>query len=119
MNVLLAAIWSHHSRHPEAFAWLEGKQLVLCPLSELGFLRISSHQKAMGIPMEKARTGLETFARERKAEWIADDLPALGSKADKSEQVTDNYLASLAARHGHRLATFDQGITHSAVEVIP
>jgi predicted nucleic acid-binding protein len=41
VNVLLAAIWANHSRHAETFAWLDGKTIVLCPLGELGFLRIS------------------------------------------------------------------------------
>ncbi|HEY5913793.1 MAG TPA: TA system VapC family ribonuclease toxin [Verrucomicrobiae bacterium] len=118
VNVLLAAIWAHHPRHSEAFAWLEGKKVVLCPLSELGFLRISAHKKAMGIPMEKARRGLATFRKERDATWIAADLPALDSAAESSEQVTDHYLADLAAKHGHKLATLDEGINHASVEII-
>ena len=118
VNVLLAAIWSHHSRHAETFAWLKDREIVLCPLSELGFLRISAHKKAMGIPMAKARTGLERFRKERNAEWIAADLPALESKADNSEAVTDNYLAELAGKHGHRLATLDEGIKHPCAELV-
>ena len=116
INVLLAAIWAHHSRHAEVFRWVEDKQLVLCPLAELGFLRISTHRKAMGIPMEKARQALQTFRAERRPDWIAADLPALDSKAGTSEQVTDHYLADLAARHGHKLATLDEGIAHPAAE---
>jgi predicted nucleic acid-binding protein len=118
VNVLLAAIWAHHSRHAETFAWLEDKEIVLCPLSELGFLRISAHKKAIGIPMEKARTGLATFRKERNAVWIAADLPALNSKADTSEEVTDNYLAELAAKHGHKLATLDEGIKHPSAQLV-
>jgi predicted nucleic acid-binding protein len=108
----------HHSRHAQVFGWLPNKQLVLCPLAELGFLRISSNRKAMAIPMEKARQALQTFKNDRKADWIADDLPGLGSKADISEQVTDNYLAELAAKHGHKLATLDEGITHHSADLI-
>ena len=33
-------------------------------------------------------------------------------------EVTDAYLADLAAKHGARLVTFDQGITHKSVDVI-
>ena len=40
VNVLLAAIWTNHSRHSETFSWLKEKSLVVSPLSELGFLRI-------------------------------------------------------------------------------
>ena len=80
-------------------------------------MRIST-QKVINVPMEKARDLLETFARERKAERIADDLPALESNPAKSDQVTDTYLADLADKHGARLATFDKGIPHAAVDVI-
>src|SRR2546426_9641168 len=98
VNVLLATIWTRHSRHTEAFAWLEGKSIVLCPLSELGFLRISTNKKVINAPMEQARELLVKFASERKAERIADDLPALDSRPRTSEQVSDRYLADLAPR---------------------
>src|SRR5438105_1831467 len=96
VNVLLAGIWAHHSRHTEAFGWLGGKTIVLCPLSELGFLRISSNQKAINAPMVRARELLEKFCAERKAERIFDDLAPLDSQPKTSEQVTDFYLADLA-----------------------
>lgn len=118
VNVLLAAIWSNHSRHAEAFSSLAGKSLVLCPLVELGFLRISTNQKAIHAPMERARELLERFIHERKVERVWDDLPALDSRPKTSEQVTDLYLADLAAKHGLKLATFDEQIQHGAVELI-
>lgn len=117
VNVLLAAIWQNHPHHAKATAWLPGRTVLLCPIAELGFLRIST-QKLINAPMEKARRLLETFARERKAERIADDLPALDSHPAKTEQVTDLYLANLADKHGARLATFDRDIPHIAVDVI-
>jgi predicted nucleic acid-binding protein len=119
VNALLAGVWGHHSRHPEAFTWLKGKAIVLCPLAELGFLRISSNKKAINVEMHKARAALEKFCAERKVARIFDDLPALDSKPKTSEQVTDFYLADLAARHGMKLATFDEGLTHPAVQNIP
>ena len=36
----------------------------------------------------------------------------------KSEEVTDMYLADLAAKHGARLGTLDQTIADAAVDVI-
>jgi len=113
----LAAIWEDHPQYAKASAWLPGKAVLLCPISELGFLRIST-QRVINAPMEKARNLLETFARERKAERIADDLPALESHPTRTEQVTDLYLANLADKHGARLATFDREIPHNAVDVI-
>jgi toxin-antitoxin system PIN domain toxin len=118
VNVLLAAIWSNHPQHAKAFAWLAGKSVVLCPLSELGFLRISTNKKAFNAPMEQARKLLEQFVTDRKADRVADDLPVLDSHPKKSGQVTDLYLADLAAKHGARLGTFDQAIKHTAVDLI-
>jgi|SRR5665213_1039180 len=118
VNLLLAAIWANHPQHAKAFAWLSGKNVILCPLSELGFLRISTNKKAINAPMEKARDLLKQFEIDRKAVRITDDLQALDSHPAKSEGVTDHYLADLAVLHGARLATFDQNITHSSVDVI-
>jgi toxin-antitoxin system PIN domain toxin len=118
VNLLLAAIWADHPQHAKAFAWLSGKSVMLCPLSELGFLRISTHKKAINAPMKKARDLLNQFATDRKAVRIAADLPALDSHPGKSEEVTDHYLADLATLHGARLATLDQNLTHSSVDVI-
>jgi toxin-antitoxin system PIN domain toxin len=117
VNVLLAAIWDKHPQHAKAFAWLAGKSILVCPLAELGFLRISTNAKAMNAPMEKTRELLKRFVEERGAEWIPDDLPTLRSAARKSEQVTDMYLAQLACEHGAKLATFDNAILHPSVEV--
>ena len=118
VNVLLAVIWSNHPQHAQAFAWLSGKSVLLCPLSELGFLRISTNKKAINASMAQARKLLEQFATDRKAERVPDDLPVLDSHPKKAEQVTDLYLADLAAKHGARLGTFDQGIKHATVDVI-
>ena len=118
VNVLLAAIWSNHPLHRQAFDWLDGKSISLRPLSELGFLRISTNKKAINAPMETARDLLDKFTAERKADRIPDDLPALESRPKTSDQVTDHYLADLAARHGLKLATLDAGIKHPTIERI-
>jgi toxin-antitoxin system PIN domain toxin len=118
VSVLLAAIWTAHSRHAEVFSWLADKSIVLCPLSELGFLRISTNRKAVGASMERARELLDRFAAERQADRIPDDLAPLDSHPKTSGEVTDLYLAELAAKHGLRLATLDRGITHSSAELV-
>jgi toxin-antitoxin system PIN domain toxin len=118
INVLLAAIWANHPHYAITDAWLIGKSVVVCPISELGFLRISSNKKAIAAPMKDARKALERFLAETKAIRIADDLPALASHPVASDQVTDQYLAALAAQHGCKLATLDHEIKHPAVELI-
>jgi predicted nucleic acid-binding protein len=118
VNVLLAGVWTSHPNHDKTFNWLEGKELVLCPLSGLGFLRISSNKKAFNFPIEKARQGLKVFCSERGVEWIADDLQPLDSKPSDSDSVTDTYLADLASKHGIRLGTLDAGIKHPAAILV-
>ena len=54
VNALLAAILASHSRHQAADTWLRRKLLATCPLSELGFLRISTNPKAYNLSMANA-----------------------------------------------------------------
>ena len=68
--------------------------------------------------MADARTLLEMFLASHQATRIADDLPALDSRPTTSAQVTDHYLADLAAKNGFKLATFASGIKHAAVELV-
>mgnify|MGYP003376917056 CR=1 FL=1 len=116
VNVLLPAIWSGHTHHQAAHDWLEGKAVTVCPLAELGFVRISTG--TLKAPMAQTRDLLKKFIEDRQAARIHDDLPALESHPKTSGQVTDYYLAELAMKHGLKLATFDAGIKHPAVELV-
>lgn len=119
VNILLAAIWDNHPLHERAFAGIKGKRIAVCPLAELGFIRISTNPKAtINAPMHTARELLRRFIQERKAGRIPDDLPALASKPPRSDEVTDNYLAELAAKHGMKLITMDSRIKHSAATLV-
>jgi predicted nucleic acid-binding protein len=119
VNILLAAIWDNHPLHERAFEGIKGKTIAVCPLTELGFIRISTNPKAtINAPMNKTRELLQRFIEERKADRIPDDLPALEAKAAKTDEVTDSYLAELAARHEMRFATMDSRIKHTAVVLI-
>lgn len=119
INVLLAGIIQSHVEYARTKAWLEGKDIVLCPLSELGFLRISTNPRTFGSSMPNARTALANFCRDRKAERIACDLNALDSHPRTSNEVTDHYLADLAKKHGFKLATLDQGLKHPSAVLVP
>jgi predicted nucleic acid-binding protein len=119
VNLLIAGIVQTHSRHVHARLWLAAREIVLCQIVELGFLRISTNNRSsIGLTMDGAREVLEKFALERGAERIFDDLPALASRPKTSDQVTDHYLANLAAKHGLTLATFDTQLNHPSAEVI-
>ncbi|SRR5579885_3359477 len=121
VNLLIAAIHRDHPMHDRADTWLDSRQVVLCPLAELGFLRITSNPRlsAFGATMERARQALEAFVSDRSAERISDDLAALDSHPSTSGQVTDHYLADLAAKHGLKLATLDGHLKHKSVELVP
>lgn len=118
VNAIIAAININHPDHAKAEGWMRGKQLVTCSLSELGFLRVTTHPKALNVSMAVARQILKAFLQNNHVEFIAADLPALRSHAKTSGEVTDAYLAELAASKGMKLATLDEGIAHPAVELI-
>jgi predicted nucleic acid-binding protein len=118
VNVLLAGIWTTHAYHERVQAWLRGKEVVLCPMSELGFIRISTNKRAIDVPMDRTRELLDKFAEDRKAARIPDDLPALASHPKTSDQVTDHYLADLAAKHGLKLAMLDGQLKHPSAELV-
>lgn len=105
--------------HARAFNGLAGKSLAVCPLTELGFIRVSTDARAnICATMHDAREALKKFLAERNVERISDDLPALESHPKTSKQVTDVYLAQLAQKHGCKLATLDEKINHPAVALI-
>ena len=117
--IMLAVIWDNHSLHQRAFDGIKGKTIAVCPLTELGFIRISTNPKAtINAPMDKTRELWQRFIQERNARRIPDDLPALESRPAKSDEVTDCYLAELAARHHMKFATMDGRLKHPAVTLI-
>jgi len=118
VNVLLAAIWDSHVHHARTKAWLEDKTVTVCPISALGFIRISTHKRGYGFTMDAAREGLQKFAADMKAVRIPDDLDALDSHPRTSDQVTDHYLADLAAKHGLKLATLDEQLKHPSADLL-
>lgn len=118
VNVLIAGIIATHPHHARVEAWLEDKSVLVCPLSELGFLRISTNPRALGFTMRDARQLLENFIGVNNAKRIPADLAALESHPKKSEDVTDHYLGDLAARHNLKLATLDSDLSHPAAELV-
>ena len=118
VNVIYNAIWTGQARHEAVWNWLEGKTTAICPLTELGFIRISTHPKIGHVPMKETRAALENFLTQRGVQRIPDDLPALESHPKNTDEVTDSYLAALAEQHGLNLATLDAGIKHPAAVLI-
>ena len=118
VNLVIAGIVTTHPQHAVAAAWLPNKEVILCPMSELGFLRIATNPRLMGFTMTDARRLLQNFATFYKAARIPADMNALDSHPATFAQVTDHYLADLAASHGLKLATLDQDLKHPAVQLV-
>lgn len=119
VNMLIAAIWQDHEDQQRVEAWLRGRQTATCPLSELGFLRISSGDTfPFRAEPQPCRLALSEFVRKNRCRFIPDDFSPRTVAAQSSRQFTDLYLAELAEKHRMKLATLDTRISHRAVEVI-
>ena len=117
VSALVAHLVESHEHHARVNAWWPGRALAVCPITELGFLRVAC---ALGSTMEDARKVLAEFLRNEAPAFIPCDRRALDSAAITSpRKSTDIYLADLAAAHGWRLATLDENIAHPAADLIP
>jgi predicted nucleic acid-binding protein len=119
VNMLIAAIWQDHEDQRRVEAWLQGKRTATCPISELGFLRISSGDTfPFRADPQPCRAALSEFVRKHRCRFVPDDFSPRGVAAQSSRQFTDLYLAELAGKHRMKLATLDTRISHRAVEVV-
>ena len=123
INVLLALAWPVHLHHDAAHAWLstcEHEGWATCPLTEAGFVRISS-QPSVTKRVVAISEGLALLARmsNRKEHrfWpqtapVTGLLPELISPAMGPQQLSDAILLDLAIRNDGALATFDKRIEY-------
>jgi predicted nucleic acid-binding protein len=118
VSCLLALLWESHTHHSRVKRWEADKDIAVCPITELGFLRIST--QAFNARMNDTRRSLSTWLAHRKPEFIpCDERVLAGPQASTGAKTTDFYLAHLAAAHGAKLATLDESIGHPAAFVIP
>jgi toxin-antitoxin system PIN domain toxin len=114
-NLLMAVLWENHEHHHIARAWLrQVTKFATCPVSQLGFARVSSHP-LLGYSMspDRAFGVLRQFLSDPRHCFLADDLSCEDRvlRTDLmrgANQVTDHYLVALARQHGMTLATFDE-----------
>ena len=119
VSALLALLWETHDFNERVTRWQENQSLAVCPITELGFLRIST-QPSFGLSPAEARRVLNEWKRVRKPIFVACDLTPLdGDEPPGSGQTTDFYLAALAEKHGMAWATLDGGVKHRALFLIP
>lgn len=135
MNVLVALAWPNHVHHARALQWFRrtsGDGWATCPVTEAGFVRVSSNVRAIPDARSPAQA-IDLLRRMRALPghvfWsddvspVAEDAPAFGRLVGY-RQVTDAHLLTLSRKRGGTLATLDRGILElagddpSGVEVI-
>jgi len=121
VNLLIALAWPNHVHHALAHRWftaLKKRPWATCPLTQLGFVRISSNPKILAdavTPRDASDVLKRILAMPHHVFW-PDDRSVPGLSAFQSlglvghRQVTDAYLLELARAHRGRLATLDQGL---------
>jgi len=118
VNSLVALAWDSHVHHARIREWFERNRdhgWATCPVTEAGFVRISSNRKALPHPVgvATARSVLTLMTERGAHRFLANDIsmrdPDLPPIAGH-RQVTDAMLLALARRSEIRLVTFDAGI---------
>ena len=121
VNTLVALAWPNHVHHVAAQRWFRDRHAegwATCPLTESGFVRVSSSPRATQESKSPAEAVLllrRLVALDGHAFW-ADDVSLARDEHLAVErmvgyrQVTDAHLLVLAIHHGGRLVTFDRAI---------
>jgi len=118
VNALVALAWDSHVHHGAVRAWFAAKSAegwATCPVTESGFVRVSSNPKVLPsfIAVEAARGVLTALRDVGGHRFLVNDVSLTGPDIPPiagHRQVTDAQLLALARRHGTRLVTFDAGI---------
>jgi toxin-antitoxin system PIN domain toxin len=106
MHHVAARRWFARRRHD---GWLT------CPITESGFVRVSSNPKALpsAIAVADARRVLVALRAVSGHRFVPDDVSLADSDVPVMtghRQVTDVHLLTLARRSGAVIATFDGGL---------
>lgn len=113
-NVLVALTFTDHEHHERARVWASTVETVaVCPVVEGALVRFLVRT---GQPHATATAVLAALHASPRCEFWTDDLSYRDvevSHVSGHRQVTDAYLASLAAHHDAKLATFDRGLAQA------
>lgn len=125
VNVLIALAWPNHVHHAAARQWFAREHRrgwSTCPLTESGFVRVSSNHRmipdartpgeaALVLHLLRAQPG-HTFLQDVVS--LGADYALVAGSIAGSAHVTDLHLALLARASGHSLVTFDRGAAQVA-----
>jgi predicted nucleic acid-binding protein len=117
VNVLVALGLLDHVFHQRVAIWVQssdprnGRELLTCPITELGFVRVLSQASQYRITVSQAKSLLSQLKKSNalKLGFLADDHDAsrLPAWVRTGGQTTDGHLLELARAHGALLATLD------------
>jgi uncharacterized protein len=119
VNALVALAWDSHVHHAAMREWFSAggsSGWATCPITESGFVRVSSNPKALPSPIgiSAARGVLAALRALDGHRFLVDDVSIVDPDVPELagyRQVTDAHLLTLARRSGMRLVTFDAGIS--------
>ena len=118
VNALVALAWDSHVHHTRMRAWFAANgtdEWASCPVTESGFVRVSSNPKVLPSPIgvAAARGVLAALRAAGRHRFLTDDVSLTDPDVPRivgHRQVTDAHLLALARRHGVRLVTFDSAL---------
>ncbi len=124
VNVLVALAWDSHVHHRESTRWFaehrsSGSAWATCPVTESGFVRVSSNPAVLpaAISASDAIGVLRAMRAAGSHRFLADDVSMLDPDLvlpTGHRQVTDVHLLALAKRHAGQLITFDRALAELA-----
>ena len=125
VNALVALGFLEHEFHPRVGRWLlslgkgESYEILTCPITELGFVRVLSQAPQYALTVAQSRTLLARLKSQRRIpfRFLPDDhdISRLPRWVKTGRQTTDGHLAELARAHDSVLATLDERIPSAFV----
>ena len=117
VNALVALAWDSHVHHAAIRNWFAANARAgwaTCPLTENGFVRVSSNPMVLPSPIgvEDARGVLVALRAAGAHRFLVDDVSLTDSDVPSlsgHQQVSDAHLLTLARRNNTTLITFDSG----------
>ncbi len=122
VNLLVALAWPNHIHHAAAHEWFDrvaSPGWATCPITQCGFIRVSSNKKAIpaAVTPSAAIELLSSMLAERNhvfwpdsLRWDQPELRLTHRLLAGHQQVTDAYLLALAIQNDGVVATFDKGL---------
>ncbi|PRY51998.1 hypothetical protein LY71_101370 [Geodermatophilus tzadiensis] len=118
VNALVALAWDSHVHHGAIRSWFTRNAAAgwaTCPVTESGFVRVSSNARALpsALPPAVAREVLAGLRRAPGHRFLTDDVSMVDADVPPvagHRQVTDAHLLTLARRHRTGVVTFDAGL---------